>query len=306
MSSSIFSLDLIGKDLSWVGRKFAEVKDWSLKEKVALVAGVVFSAAFFVTGHAILGVVVAAITFSAVLLYPSPVAARGPSVRVADPEPEPHTSPAAARGPSVRARNRGPVPHTSPAAATGLAVRVEDIKNASGPKPYMSGDEFEAEAKEKAIHEVFPGLYLGGSYAVEKPSKVYSYSRTTKDSEDYDYVVSATTHVPYGIEGKDRFVFPVMRRDVGLDSFRSDNQFSLATAIREIHGRLKRGQKIFVHCQQGCDRSTTVILAYLMSLYPEISADEALNYVRTRRRLADPDLNYMNFIKNDFIRVSLV
>ena len=185
---------------------------------------------------------------------------------------------------------------------TQISVNFEDIRRAAGNNGCITYEE----AIEGAIHEVFPGLYLGGAYSGCKPSGVYSYSKESKDSEEFDYVVSVTRIVPFGMNDKKYFMLPYRKKhDIGLYSFESKEQYWLHRAIKKIHKKLKAGEKVFVHCQRGVNRSASLIIAYLMSLYHEITADEALNYIQTRRHIAGPRPEFMEFLRNDFKRVDL-
>ncbi|XP_041369264.1 dual specificity protein phosphatase 1-like [Gigantopelta aegis] len=66
--------------------------------------------------------------------------------------------------------------------------------------------------------------------------------------------------------------------------------------------KLKEG-KVLVHCQAGVSRSATICLAYLMSAN-RLSLDKAYEHVRARRDVIDPNLNFMQQLKNFEIQLT--
>ncbi|KAL4232300.1 Dual specificity protein phosphatase 4 [Mactra antiquata] len=55
--------------------------------------------------------------------------------------------------------------------------------------------------------------------------------------------------------------------------------------------RLREG-KVLVHCKAGISRSATICIAYLMS-YKSLTLDQAFDYVRARREVISPNMNFM-------------
>ena len=163
--------------------------------------------------------------------------------------------------------------------------------------------------EEQAIHEIVPGLFLGGSDYQAK--KVH---RCGKDSETvaYDQIISVTHDMKeegfkpdpkaavYKFPG-DSARTPV---DVTLESLKSAEQSHLKEAIRLIHKNLSDRKNVFVHCRQGVDRSATVVIAYIMSAY-DISFEKALTFMRSKRWIAEPGESYLDFLKNEFKPVKL-
>ncbi|KAH8827365.1 protein-tyrosine phosphatase-like protein [Flagelloscypha sp. PMI_526] len=54
----------------------------------------------------------------------------------------------------------------------------------------------------------------------------------------------------------------------------------------------EKDNKVLVHCHEGISRSTSVVSAYLMQKYG-MSPQEALAYVKSKRRVADPNLGFV-------------
>lgn len=58
-----------------------------------------------------------------------------------------------------------------------------------------------------------------------------------------------------------------------------------------------QGGKTLVHCQAGISRSATICLAYIM--YTErLSLDAAFEYVKSRRNVISPNVNFMQQLHN--------
>ncbi|KAL6076968.1 tyrosine protein phosphatase yvh1 [Balamuthia mandrillaris] len=69
----------------------------------------------------------------------------------------------------------------------------------------------------------------------------------------------------------------------------------LKESILFIHEARKAGHNVVVHCAQGKSRSTTVVLAYLMTINKEAGygPNEALTFVKQHRPMAEPNPNFM-------------
>jgi protein-tyrosine phosphatase len=64
------------------------------------------------------------------------------------------------------------------------------------------------------------------------------------------------------------------------------------TTFEYIHQKLSMNQNILVHCQGGVSRSPSFIIGYLMK-YHSKTFDEAYNFVKTKRSIINPNLNFL-------------
>ena len=184
---------------------------------------------------------------------------------------------------------------------------LKDIEKASIPS--LTQDAYILLLTEQAHHEIVPGLFLGGSDY--QPKKIYSYNGM-EEKVQYDAIVSATMWKPKGcFEPKQDakvYSFPVDPErkppDITLASLQMENGRYLREAISFIDKNIKSGKKVFVHCQQGKDRSPTIVMAYIMSKYG-VTFDKAFTFVRSKRMVADPLDVYLKFLRDEFVPVKL-
>lgn len=181
-------------------------------------------------------------------------------------------------------------------------------KGPMDPAQMFEGEDAMNLIMEQAYHEITPGLFLGGVYTPKVTKAQQNGNFKAIEMPEFDCIISATVRpleweVP---QSTSRYTFPIIgdSRDVSIESFKADNQENLKEAIQKMHAAITNNSKVFVHCQQGIDRSTTVVLAYLMSAH-SISCDEALAHTRSWRHIADPMPIYINFLKETFIPVEL-
>jgi len=69
-----------------------------------------------------------------------------------------------------------------------------------------------------------------------------------------------------------------------------------------IHRALTSGGNVIVHCAQGKSRSTSVVICYLLAREPDRfkSVLEALSFVQSRRRTAEPNRAFMDQLQKHF------
>ena len=77
------------------------------------------------------------------------------------------------------------------------------------------------------------------------------------------------------------------------------SEIDLVTAIHFIQRHRDNGGGVIVHCAQGKSRSTSCVLAYLLSLtrFENTSIDTALEFVQTKRMMAQPNRNFIKQLK---------
>lgn len=76
-----------------------------------------------------------------------------------------------------------------------------------------------------------------------------------------------------------------------VDAIRFDiPESDLSEAVKFIKEQRKNGA-VLVHCAQGKSRSSTAVVAYLMTIM-KIGWEDALKFVQERRKMADPNMHF--------------
>lgn len=76
------------------------------------------------------------------------------------------------------------------------------------------------------------------------------------------------------------------------DHVRENIESCFYDAIDFFHDAKQSGGRVFVHCVQGISRSTTIILSYMIFMQ-KTSLDDGLKFIRERRQIANPNMNFM-------------
>ena len=63
-----------------------------------------------------------------------------------------------------------------------------------------------------------------------------------------------------------------------------------------IHNELVEDRGVLCHCMHGKSRSATIVAAYLMK-YKNMSADEAIEFIQSKRSQVDPNPGYIRQLK---------
>lgn len=101
------------------------------------------------------------------------------------------------------------------------------------------------------------------------------------------HVLNATTHVPCYHEGSIHY-----QRIPVADSCQQDLRQYFDESFRFIDGARRAGGKVLVHCHAGVSRSATIAIAYILE-HSRMSMLEAYDYVKQRRDIISPNLNFM-------------
>lgn len=121
------------------------------------------------------------------------------------------------------------------------------------------------------LSRIRPGLWMGGF-----PRPDGAVLRTIREV-GINHVVTTTferPHLPAGVTV--RWV-PFVDLDLPL------NMEPLYRAGREVAERIRDGQKVYVHCGHGYDRSGLVVALALRELHPALSGAQVLDMIRARR-----------------------
>ena len=71
--------------------------------------------------------------------------------------------------------------------------------------------------------------------------------------------------------------------------------FIFETIYQTIKQAQQEGKGVLIHCVHGMHRSPTFVLYYLLRRY-QATIDESLNYLKQRRPVVDPPINYLNLL----------
>ena len=133
---------------------------------------------------------------------------------------------------------------------------------------YYYDDTFDA-------NEIYDGIFIGGLSS--------SMNKTELQKRGITHIISVLNGCSetYG----DVFNYKIIHVN-------DDNWVTLIDHFDEcidfINNAKKNNTKVLVHCRKGVSRSVTVVISYLMVTH-KISFEEALNIVRKKRPLADPN-----------------
>lgn len=132
------------------------------------------------------------------------------------------------------------------------------------------------------MDEIIPNLYLGSLHAGINKEKL--------KQQHFKKVINLS-YVDYP---KDEAI-EYLTINV-YDSPSADIQQYFRECCAFIDDGLQRNEKVLVHCYAGISRSTSVVVAYLM-WKKNITSDQALEYVRKKREIANPNLGFMRQLK---------
>lgn len=123
-------------------------------------------------------------------------------------------------------------------------------------------------------HQIVPRLWLGNRKAAD----------TVWLAENHvEVVFNCTKTLPFAETVKHRYRVPV---DDNLEPQEIANLHAWAPeVILKLLREYKTGRVILVHCHAGMQRSAAVVAMFLMT-FGEMSADEAMAYIRERRPVA--------------------
>jgi hypothetical protein len=147
----------------------------------------------------------------------------------------------------------------------------------------------------KVAHRIFDNVFLGGQDAdvFEEEGK--------KTQLDITCLLSASIYFnnPRILNNTFRFTIGIgtkIRGSKDLGQSEICNLGNLRPAFGIIDRVREKNENILVQCQQGKDRSATVIAAYLVSRC-SISAERAFGFIRSKRIIADPLPMYIDWVK---------
>jgi len=132
--------------------------------------------------------------------------------------------------------------------------------------------------------EIIPRLYISDLTFAEDPTSLSSYR---------------ITHILTVMSGRiSHPLLPIqpMRMHVRVEDMPfAELAAHLPTTTAFIRDALNSSPeaRVLVHCGEGISRSVSVVAAYLMAQYGW-GRDDAVNYIKTKRRVANPNFGFMN------------
>jgi dual specificity MAP kinase phosphatase len=119
------------------------------------------------------------------------------------------------------------------------------------------------------FHEIIPHLYIGSQEALKRASL-------------FDYIINCTRHIP-NISTIPTIRIPV--NDDPQESVALIDAIHKTDVLKIIHKARQEKKRVLVHCHAGMQRSCTIVAIYLMYYY-NLSAEEVLRYIPTKRPIA--------------------
>ena len=89
-----------------------------------------------------------------------------------------------------------------------------------------------------------------------------------------------------------------------MDSMNYDISQNFEEAYEFIEENLAKGHNVLVHCHAGVSRSAAIVIAYVMKQLG-LTADVALDLVKSRRNRIRPNENFRNHLKEYEERIDL-
>lgn len=133
----------------------------------------------------------------------------------------------------------------------------------------------------KPPSKIMPRLFHGGA-GVLKEKEFFINNNIT-------HVVSLGHYTP----NKNIIDPPLEVLHVVIDDLSGQDILShIADSVKFIHKHRITGYNVYVHCQMGISRSSTIVCAYLMS-YFNLEVQEALKFVKSKRKCADPNHGFI-------------
>lgn len=77
-----------------------------------------------------------------------------------------------------------------------------------------------------------------------------------------------------------------------------DLTYSFPMSNTFIDSAIKENGKIYIHCMCGASRSVSLVLSYLMWKYPDISLEEHLADIVTKRDKAKPNVGFLEQLRS--------
>lgn len=146
----------------------------------------------------------------------------------------------------------------------------------------------EEDLVEQALHEIVPGLFLGGSY---RPEKIVTIKN---ENLPVDTVINNTiglTNERTSVNQLDNI--QNLNFNLGFDTFKNEKEkeefvYFAAHAFKLMDDALARDENVLVYCQQGKDRSSALLALYLYVKTNEKAEPLYIyNFIQSQRPIAE-------------------
>jgi len=136
------------------------------------------------------------------------------------------------------------------------------------------------------VSEIIPRLFISDLSFAENPACLIQYKIT--------HILST---LPEKVYQPPVSILPVqpVRMQIRVEDFPfAELAAYLPTTTAWINDALSRdpNSRVLVHCVEGISRSTSVVAAFLMAQY-SWSPQEAVQYIKSKRRVADPNFGFI-------------
>lgn len=132
-----------------------------------------------------------------------------------------------------------------------------------------------------SMDEIFPHIYLGGSYAAENIS--------TLTTRNISFVISIMSR---NLPPSTREAYMDKRIEHVYIKKRDDSDEDILAVLGEVCGLIeekRQGEKgVLLHCAMGVSRSATIMAGYVMQRWG-ISGSEAVDFIRNKRHVVQPN-----------------
>jgi len=132
--------------------------------------------------------------------------------------------------------------------------------------------------------EVLPGFYLGSIGA--------AFNKKVLEEHKIEHILCCCAGVKEAYPTL--FTYKMLKL---LDKPTEDITQYFEDSSDHIHDILSKGQKVLVHCFAGKSRSTTIMMSYLIK-YKNMTVDEALALIRTKRPVAAPNMGFLKQLRD--------
>ncbi|KAF5398558.1 Dual specificity protein phosphatase 10 [Paragonimus heterotremus] len=132
------------------------------------------------------------------------------------------------------------------------------------------------------VSEILPYLFIGNARDAQDRALLRRLGIT--------HIVNVSESVPMPFKGSTEFKYLHLPAS---DTNQQNLRPAFDSAVAFISEARKSKGIILVHCQAGVSRSVAVVMAYLMFIWRHFNVVRALDFIHSRRPVAEPNLHFM-------------